>query len=201
MSFNMASYQNVANTQKDVRETRQEAMKKAADNQAETQNFKVDEIQKFKNAAEKASKRFGLGRLGGMIGGIALSALVPGIGTALAMSLGALGGGAIGHREARGALNESNYFKRSKDNIKTTMTKGIIGDTIMAGLMGSQISGGIGKGLSGTAGEKLTTIGKTLMSPTEMGGVVSTKSLFDQVIGNDSTVEQDAQEGTMMGGL
>ena len=193
MSFNMAAYQNVANTEKDVREAKQTAMAKAGEKQAETQEFKVDKIQEFKDQAEKASKRFGMGRLGGMIVGLGITALTGGAAAPLIMGLSSAAGGAIGKGQAKKAMT-SNYFKRSKDNIKTTMTKGIIGDTIMGALMGGVAGGGMKAGAG--FGQNLVQGSKALVQPGAMGGVVGGKSLFDQVIGADSTVEQDALEGT-----
>lgn len=193
MSFNMAAYQNVANTERDVREAKQTAMAKAGEKQAETQEFKVDKVQEFKDQAEKASKRFGLGRLGGMIVGLGLTALTGGAAAPLIMAASAGVGGAIGKGQAKKAL-KSDYFKRSQDNIKTTMTKGIIGDTIMGALMGGVAGGGMKAG--STFGQNLVAGGKALVKPGNMGGVMGTKSLFDQVIGNDSTVEEDALQGT-----
>ena len=117
MSFNMAAYQNVANVEKENRDARQEAMKKAGENQAETQEFKVDKINEFQKAAEKASRRFGLGRIGGMAGGILLSALVPGLGTAAAMMIGSGLGGAIGKEEPMPlGIDGSALDNREQDN-------------------------------------------------------------------------------------
>ena len=193
MSFNMAAYQNVANVEKENRDARQEAMRKAGENQAETQEFKVDKINEFQKAAEKASRRFGLGRLGGMAGGLLLSALVPGLGTAAAMSLGAFSGGMIGKHEAKRALKGSDYFARTKDKMKTTMDKGILSDTIMAGLMGGTMAEGV-KTAEGIGG-RFKAMGQTLVNPTEMGQIMGGKSMFDQVLGNTSTMEQDSQSG------
>ena len=191
MSFNMAAYQNVANVEKENRDARQVAMKKAGENQAETQEFKVDKINEFQKAAEKASRRFGLGRIGGMAGGILLSALVPGLGTAAAMMIGSGLGGAIGKNEAKRALGKSDYFARTKDKMKTTMTKGIISDTIMAGLMGGTMAQGVKDASS--IGGRFKAMGETLVNPTKMGQVTGGKSMFDQILGNTSTIETDSQ--------
>ena len=182
MSFNMAAYQNVANVEKENRDARQEAMKKAGENQAETQEFKVDKINEFQKAAEKASRKFGIGRLGGLAVGLGITALTGGAAAPIMMGSSFLGGLA-GKSMAKTELAKSDYFKRTKESMKSTMTKGILSDTIMAGLMG----GTIGKGAS--FGE----IGKTLVNPTKMGQVMGGKSMFDQVLGNTSTIEQDSQ--------
>mgnify|MGYP003133404123 CR=1 FL=1 len=214
MSFNMAAYQNVVNTEKDVREAKQKNMSKAGEKQAATQNFKVDKIAEFKEAAEEASARFGLGRLGGMIMGIGLTALTGGAAAPLIMAGSSALGGAIGAHNAKSAMKDSNYFKRSKDNITRTMTKGIIGDTIMAGLMGG-ITGGaesglaqggeglskVGKGIQGTKNfsgfmSNVKTIGTNIAKPANIGAITGGKSMFDQIIANDSTIEQDAYTGT-----
>ena len=218
MSFNMAAYQKVVNTEKDVREAKQKNMSKAGEKQAATQNFKVDKIAEFKAAAEEASSRFGLGRLGGMIMGIGLTALTGGAAAPLIMAGSSALGGAIGAHNAKSALNDSNYFKRSKKSIQNTMTKGIIGDTIMAGLMGGVTAGSsaakgagnlsqAGKGIGGIkAGVQggnfmgnLGQIGKNIANPTNIGAITGGKSMFDQIIGNDSTIEQDAYTG--IGGM
>ena len=217
MSFNMAAYQNVVNTEKDVREAKQRNMSKAGEKQAATQNFKVDKIAEFKKAAEEASARFGMGRLGGMIMGIGLTALTGGAAAPLIMAASSAAGGAIGAHNANKAFGDSRYFKRSKKSIQNTMTKGIIGDTIMAGLMGGVTAGadmGLAKGgeglksigagvkstknLSGFMGN-LKTIGTNIAKPANIGAITGGKSMFDQIIGNDSTIEQDAY--TVTGGM
>lgn len=162
MAFNMGSYQSAADTGRDIEESRQEAIGKAAEKQADTEKFKLDKSVEFRKKAEKAAKKFGswknLGMLAGVIGmGFGLGPLA----LAALQGGGTLVGGMVGKKQAEKELGGGRWFKGNRKAMLEGMESSILQDTIMSGITGA-VAGGmgggdvLGKGVQATSGAGTT---------------------------------------------